>query len=354
MKKRTLKLAVFSLMMTAMLFNCKDKDKTDPTKPDDNITKELDNLNITTPALDKPAEVKSETSSVEASAKATEVHGALDGIAASGTVPSSVSGAATDVKGALSDSEISTLNGISAETISAVSAGGTLSPELQAIYDKALANPALAAYFPKFNFPTVNGVAVRAQRSTATPAKSARTSTTEAVEQVEKVLVDDACIAAAEATYQTAKTRLDGQKATAVAAVTAEYQSAIAPIAADQTSCTSTATTNSAGYRTSAAQIFGTANASLDAAQGVLGDLYPVLKALVAIQYIGALSSINELEASDKQACIAIATAKTANAAAAQTANLAKVDAVYLPAIAQATALRTAAIESCHNQGGGN
>lgn len=354
MKKSTLKLAFLSLMMTAMLFNCKDKDDTDPTKPDDNITKELDNLNIATPTLDKAATVPSTTSSVEASAKATEVSGALAGISASGTVPASVSTAASDVKGALSDSEISTLTSISPETISAVSAGGAMSPELQAIYTKAMANPALAAYFPKFNLPTVNGAALKATRIAADAAKSARTAGTEAIEKVEKVLVDDACIAAAEATFQSAKTRLDGQRATAIAAVTAQYQADIAPIAAAQTACTSTATTTSAGYRTSAAQAAATANASLDAAQGVLGDLYPVLKALVAIQYIGALSSINELEAADKQACIAIAAATTTNAAAAQTANTAKVDAVYLPAIAQATALRTSAIASCHNQGGGN
>jgi len=357
MKKRTIKLAMLSLMMTAMLFNCKDKDDKDPTKPDDAITKELDNLNVAVPTLQKAALPSVTPSSVEQSAKATEVNGALAGIAASGTVPASVSSAAADVKGALSPSEISTLSGVSSETINAVAAGGTLSPELKAVLDKVMANPALAAYLPKFNFPIVNGTTLRGARLSSDAASAARTSGSEATEQIEKVesvLVDDACTAAAEATFATAKTRLDGQRATAVAAVTAQYNADIAPIAAAQASCVSNAPTTAAGYRTLAQQAAASANASLDAAQATLGDIYPILKALVNIQLLGALSSINTLQAADSQACVAIANASTTNAQAAQTANLAAVTAAYTTALAQATKLKGDALLSCHNQGGGN
>jgi len=354
MKKRTLKLAVFSLMMTAMLFNCKDKDSADPTKPNEDITKALDDLNLTSPTLDKPAEVKSTAASIEASAKATEVNGALDGIAASGVVPASVSGAAADVKGAISDAEVSTLNGVSAETINAVAAGGTLSPELKALLDKASSNPALAAYLPKFTFPTVNGVALKGGRIAAATETAARTSASESVDAIEKVTVDDACLAAANATFDAAKARFDASKAAEVVKVTAQYNSDIQPIATEQTACTAGVTPVFAGYRTAAQQTASAAIADLDAAQTVLGPLYPVLKALVNIQLLGALSSINQLEAAEKQACIAKATAATDNAKAAQTANLAKVDAAYTAALSQATKLRADALASCHNQGGGN
>ncbi|MDQ6481573.1 hypothetical protein [Dyadobacter sp. LHD-138] len=343
MKKRTLKLAVLSLMMTAMLFNCKDKDK-DPDAPDSGIIKDLDKVNIAPITVDAPAAVKATEAKVEASAKATEVNGALDGIAASGTVPASVSSAAADVSGAISASEVSTLNSVSSETVAAVAAGGALSPELKTLVDKAMANPALAAYLPKFTLPVVEGVTL----------KGTREAGAEGVEKVEGIQATDACIDAANAAFDVVKTRLDASKATEAAKVDAAYLTWIAPIAPAQTACTDGLTPKYAAFRTAAQQTAAAAIADLDAAQGVLGNLYPVLKALVNIQLLGVLSSINTLEAADKQACIAKATAAKSLADAAKTANLAKVNAAYTTALAEATKLKTAALASCHNQGGGN
>ncbi|WP_254412311.1 hypothetical protein [Dyadobacter diqingensis] len=343
MKKRTIKLAVYSLLMTAMLFNCKDKDK-DPDAPDSGLIDDLNKVEVVPITVVAPAAVKSTEASIEASAKATEVAGALDGIAASGTVPASVSGAAGNVSGAISASEVSTLNSVSSETVSAVAAGGALSPELKTILDKAMANSAVAAYLPKFTFPTVEGVAL----------KGTRVAGSESVEKVEGVQVNDACVDAANNAFDAVKTKLDASKATEVAKVDAAYATWIAPIAAAQTACTDGLTPKYAAYRAAAQQTAAAAIADLDAAQGVLGNLYPVLKALVNIQLLGALSSINTLEAADKQACIAKATAAKSLADAAKTANLSKVDAAYSTAIAEANKLRTDAIASCHNQGGGN
>lgn len=357
MKKRTIKLAVLSLMMTAMLFNCKkDDDKTDPTAPPTEITDALNAVTLPAQTLTEPAAVQSTAASVEASAKATEVSGALGNIGSTGVVPASVTTAASDVNGALSPDEINTLNSVNAQTISAVANGGALSPQLEAVLDKVMANPALAAYLPKFNFPTVNGVAVKGARKSAatSTASGARTSGTDAVEKVEAVLVDDACITAANTLFNTAKARLDASKATEDAKVTTKYAADIAPIAAAQTACTDGLTATYAGYRATAQQVGADANAALDAAQGVLGSNYALLKALVSIQVLGTLSSINELEAADRQACIAKAAAATTNAQAARDANAAKVTAAYTTALAEATRLQGEAIRSCHNQGGGN
>ncbi len=344
MKKRTLKLAVYSLLMTAMLFNCKDKDK-DPDAPSQETIDNLNKVELAPITIEAPAAVPSTEAKVEASAKATEVNGALDGIAASGTIPSSVSAAAGDVSGAISASEISTLNSVSAETISAVAAGGDLSPELKALVDKATSNPAIAAYLPKFTLPTVNGVAVKGTRVAAG---------SEGVEKVEGVQVSDACVDAANAAFDVVKTKLDASRATEAAKVLAAYETWIAPIAAGQKTCTDGVPAKYAAFRTAAQQTAAAAIADLDAAQGVLGNLYPVLKALVNIQLLGILSSLNTLEAADTQACIAKATAAKALADAARESNLAKVDAAYTTALAEATRLKTIAIESCHNQGGGN
>lgn len=339
-----LRLTVLSLMMAAMLVNCKDKDETEPTTIDPEIGKQFDNIAIASPTLDQPAEVKVTEASIEASAKATEVNGALGSIAGSGTVPASVSTAGAEVKSAISDSEINTLNSVNSATVAAVAAGGALSPELKAILDKAMANPAVAAYLPKFTFPVVEGVTLRGTRVGAT----------DAVEKVEKVLVTDACLADAQAKFDVVKARLDASKATETQKVTAAYNAAIQPIAGQQTACTDGLTAKYAEYRTSTQAQASAALADIEAAQGALGDLYPVLKALVNIQLLGALSSINTLQAADAQACVAKAAAATTNAQAAQTANLAKVEVAYTAALTEANTVKAAAVASCHNQGGGN
>jgi len=357
MKKRTIKLAALSLMMTAMLFNCKDKDE-DPTAPPTEITEALNAITLPAQTLDKPAEVKSTAASVEASAKATEVNGALGNIGSTGVVPASVATAASDVKAALSDSDINTLKSVNAETINAVKAGGDLSPELQAVIEKAMANPALAAYFPKFTFPTVNGVAVRGAKgkrvATDVTASNARTTGTDAVEKVEAIAVDDACITAANSLFNTAKTRLDASKATEDAKVAAQYAADIAPIANQQTTCTDGLTATYAGYRATTEQTANAALAALNSAQAVLGAQYDLLVVLVNAQILQGYSTINELEAADKQACIAKAAAATTNAQAVRESNGAKVNQAYTAALAEATKLQGEAIRSCHNQGGGN
>eukprot|EP01034_Spumella_vulgaris_P046635 gene46635-58149_t len=218
--------------MTAVLFNCK-KDDTDPTAPDTKITDQLKAITMPTVALDAPAPVVVTPASVTASAQATEVNGALGGIAASGTVPASVAAASSAVSSALSASDVAALNSVSSATLSSIAAGGAVPADLKAALDKAKANPALAAYFPKFTFPTVGGVALSGTRIGAT----------DAVDKVEKIAVDDACTKAAADIYNPVKAALDASKASQTTAVNNAYATAIAPIAAAQTACESSAST---------------------------------------------------------------------------------------------------------------
>jgi hypothetical protein len=347
MKKSTLKLAALSLMMTAMLFNCKDDDKTtDPTEPSTDISNQIKALELPafTPTV---ATVPSTPGAIVPSAKTSTLVTDLSAMSTTGTVPTSVIEANASLTSALSASELAALSSVSPEAIEAMKTSGTIPAELKAIVDKAYANATLAAYLPSVTAPKVNGVAVTA------PA-AARIGGTEAVEKTEEVLVDDACVAQATALFNAAKAKLDASRASQEAQVATAYAAAIAGVAAGQTACGTTATTNAATARTAAATFltqllnFATTN------QAALGDNYVGLVEQGYLYYIAAIGAANQLEILDKQACANIAAATPAAATATQTADLATIKVNYDAKIAEATRLRIAAAESCHNQGGGN
>ncbi|WP_159476882.1 hypothetical protein [Dyadobacter sp. 3J3] len=343
MKKRTIKLAVLSLMMTAVLFNCK-KDDTDPTAPDTKITDQLKAITMPTVAIDAPVVPAITAASVAASAQATEVNGALGGIAASGTVPASVTAASSAVSTALSASDVAALNSVSSETLAAISKGGPVPADLKVALDKAKANPALAAYFPKFTFPAVAGVALT----------GTRIGTTDAVEKVEKTAAAiDECQAAAAAIFNPVKKALDDSKAAQTKAVNDAYTAAVALIAPAQTACESTPTSTAVydDFRTQANAQASSALAALSGAKAVLGAQYDLIVALTNVSLIDALDTINQMQKAGGKTCAAVTTAATANAATAKANNQAKVDAAYNTALTQANALNTQALATCHNQG---
>jgi hypothetical protein len=345
MKKSTLKLAALSLMMTAMLFNCKD-DKTDPKTPATDVSNELK-------ALDLPAFTPKTTSvpltpgAVTASAKTTTISTDLAAMATTGAVPASVKEANASLTSALSASELAALSSISPEAIEAMKTSGTIPAELKAIVDKAYANASLAAYLPVVTAPKVNGVTVAA---TAT----ARIGGTDAVEKTEGVLVDDACITAANALFTAAKAKLDATRATQETSVAQAYATAIAGVANGQTACGATATATAAASRTAAATFltqllnFATTN------QAALGDNYVGLVEQAYLTYAATIASTNQLEILDKQACASVAAATPAAAVAARNADLATIRTNYEAKIGDANRLRDEAIESCHNEGSGN
>ncbi len=344
MKKRTLSLCAYGLALTLVMYNCKKKDEPFPTEPDSELVKEINGIEAAPVTLVQPAAVTTTPSSLTASAQATEVAGAMSSLS-SGTVPASVQGASDNIKAALSPTELNTLSTLSPAMVGAIAAGGALPPDMKAIMDKAMANPALAAYLPKMTLPTVNGKAV----------SGGRTGAIEEVEKTEGIEVEDACIQAAQATFDAVKARLDATKATRDAEVAAAYNTAIAPLTAEQASCTSGIPATYNALRTAAQAQATQALADLAAAQSVIpADLYATLRAYVNIQLLSLLSSINTLQAADLKACSEKTAAATAAAQAARDANAAAVNASYQEALAKATAKKADLVKSCHNQGGGN
>lgn len=346
MKKSTLKLAALSLMMTAMLFNCKDDDdkKADPTTPDTAISNELKALDLP-PFTPTVATVPSTAGAVTASAKTATLVTDLGAMATTGTVPASVKEANTALASVLTPSERAAVRSVSPEVIEAMKTSGTVPAELKAIVDKAYANATMAAYLPAVTAPTVKGVAVTA---------TARIGGTDAVEKTEGVLLDDACTAAANALFTDAKAKLDASRASQEAQVATAYAAAIANVASGQTSCGTAATTTAATSRTTAATFltqflnFTTAN------QAALGDDYADIVVQGYLNYFATIASTNQLEILTKQACANIAGATPAAATAAQTADLATIKVNYDAKIVQATTLKNAALKSCHNEGSGN
>lgn len=341
-KTRSILMTVFALALMLVMYNCK-KDDPLPEKPDETVSKELDGVAIKPVTITPPAAVTSTAASVEVSAKATEVNAGLGSIATTGTVPASVSTAGAAVTTAVPAADVTTLSNVSQETIDAVKAGGAVPAEIKAALDKAIANPALQEYLPKFTLPTVAGKQVGARVGVIT-----QDNLVEAVMDA-----SDACLAAAEATFQAKKTQLDAAKATNDAAITAAYNTAISPLAAQETSCKAGIPAVYVAYRAAVEAQVNSSLQSLEAAKDKLGALYPVLKALINITALDAYAGLNNLQAAEIAACAAKTAAATTNAQAARDANLAASQAAYAVALKEANDLKGKLMASCHNQGGG-
>lgn len=352
-RPKSITILICALALMLVMYNCKKKDDPLPDKPNEEITKELDDIEVGPVTIAPPAPVVSTEASVEASAKAAEVNGALDGITDANSIPASVSTAATEVSAAISESELATLSNVDAALISAVKEGGEIPAEVKAALDHAASNSALQEYLPTFTLPTVDGVAISARIATApnlvSPQQLAVNESIEAIQEA-----SDVCVAAAEATFQAKKSTLDASKSAKDAEITAAYNAAIAPLVADEAACKAGIPATFAAYRTAIDTQVNSALANLERVKPFIGPLYPILKALINIQALNAYSSLNNLEAASLAACTAKTAAATTNAQAARDANLAASQAAYDVALAAATEVRAKLIASCHNQGGGN
>jgi hypothetical protein len=342
MKKSKFSVLMYVLALMLVMYNCKKKEEPFPTEPSGPGLEELNGVKIDPITPTPPAEVTTVPGSVAPSPEGAAVSDGLGSIATTGVVPASITTAATAVTAALPAADVATLAAVTPATVSAIAAGGAVPAELKAIMDKVAANPALQAYLPKITLPTVNGVSI-----------SGRIGAVEAINAVESVLVEDACLVSAEAKFQAKKTELDAAKAVEDGKVATTYSNAIAPLAAAEASCKSSIPAAMAAYRAAIQAQIDKAHADLELAKPALGDLYPVLAALINIQAIGAFAGLPALEAASINACTATTTAKTAAAQAARDADLAKITTAYNTAIAAASAARAKLIESCHNQGGG-
>jgi hypothetical protein len=343
MKKRSIILLTYGVALMFLMYNCKKKD-TDPLKPNEELVEEINKIEIEKVTMVAPAPVVATEGSLEASAEAAEVANGLEELATSGVVPESLKAAAADISAALTPDEISAISPISPGVLASIEAGGAIPANLQEIMDKAAANPALSAYFPKVTYPTVAGVEIKAQR----------TSGVEAVEGVAGVLVSDACLAEAEAAFQTVKTKLDAGRDSLLAVVATQYAADIALLAPAEEACNTAATTSAAASLAGAKIAHAGMITRVEAGKRFLSDqLYTFIKALVDISYLNYIASVNNLEAANKLACTAKTTTATTNAQAARDANAAASQAAYSKALAAAQVKKGELAQSCHNQGGG-
>jgi hypothetical protein len=354
MKKSTITLMLCGLLLMLVMYNCKKKDEPFPDKPDQGKVEEINKIEVAPIVPTTPAPVTTTASGVTVSAQAVAVNNDLAAAAASGTVPASVTAAATTISTAFTPTEKAALGAVTPQVIAAIAAGGAPSPELKAILDKAAANPAVAAYLPKITLPTVGGQAIGGRTAAAVSEKT-EVSDVAAAQAVEEIEVTDACLAAAEAAFQTVKTKLDASKATADAAIATTYAAGIAPLAGNEASCKAGLPAKYATLRSGVELQINNALASAQAAQAVLGpDLYTLVIQLINLTAISSYASLNTLQAADSAACTAVTTATTASLQAARDADLAKSTANYATALAAASVLRSELAQSCHNQGGGN
>ncbi len=352
-KPKSITILICALALMLVMYNCKKKDDPLPDKPDEEITKELDDIKVAPVTITPPAPVESTEANVETSAKAGELNSGLGSITDANSIPASVTTAATEVTAAISESELNTLSNVDAALINAVKEGGEIPAEVKAALDHAASNPALQEYLPTFTLPTVNGTAVTGRTATSpnlvTPQQLAANESIEAVQDA-----SDVCVAAAESAYQAKKTELDASKSAKDAEITAAYNAAIAPLAAEEEACKAGIPAKFAAYRAAIDEQVASALANLERVKPFIGPLYPILKALINIQALNAYAGLNNLEAASLAACTAKTAAATTNAQAARDANLAASQAAYDAALASAAEVRAKLIASCHNQGGGN
>lgn len=345
--KKWSNLPLMAILMTGLLLtNCKKKE-TDPLEPNPGLVDEIGKIDLPPVELVTPAPVNTTESSITASPAVAALGAGLATLQPGEPVPQAIQSAAADVAASLNPAEIEALSSVDASMISSVAAGGELSPALTAIMEKVTSDPKLNVYLPTFTLPTVNGAPISA--------RTGNSALEDFILNFNDVAVSDECLLKANESFDLAKTRLDASKATQLAAITTAYNAAIAPLAANQTSCTSGL---DAKYTTLANQGIASTNAALagiENARATLGEqLYETLKALTNISALGYLSTLNNLKAAENQACIAVTTAATTAAQAARDANTANVEASYQTALSEAAELRAQLLESCHDQGGGN
>ncbi len=344
MKKRTFKLLTLAFLLTTVMYNCKKKEEPFPDSPDSALITEINAIEVEEITVTAPAAVTSTESSITASPKATATATALASVTA-GNIPPAVTTTAAEFSSVLTPAEIATLKAVDATALASIQANGTLPAALKAIVDKIAADPILKAYLPTSVLPTVAGVSISGTRVAAN----------ELVEAIAAEEIKDECLQKAQAAFDAVKLKLDNKKTSETAKVTAAYTAATAPLAAAETDCKAAVTVKYATLATQVITIFATTQTTLESIKTILGpELYDVYTAILNAQLVGYLNAIYNLKAADLKACTAKTTAATNNAAAARTADMAKVNANYAAALAKAENRRLALLQSCHNQGGGN
>lgn len=341
MKRKTISLLVYGLVLMLVMYNCKKKDDAEPTTPDTESLANLDKITMAPVVLEKAALVTSTEGKIELSAKATALNADLASIATTGVLPASAVTASAEITAALTPAEMTAMSSLPPSALTAIASGGALPADIKAIMAKAAASPTLSTYLPVVTYPTVGGKEVKGRiGGTVAPTS---------VESTEGTLVTDECIAAAAAAYATKKAQLDAARVTALVPVATQYAADIAPIAGALTACNTPISAKYVAERASALTLYNTGDALLQ----TLGASAIPMRISLLMQYLAVVQATYNSQAADIAACTAISAANTANAVAARDRNTAAVEASYATAIAAAKVAEAAVVASCHNQGSG-
>ncbi|MFD2934165.1 hypothetical protein [Spirosoma flavum] len=340
----SIKLLFYGFCLATVLYNCKTKD-VDSLTPFTYTFKGLDaklpDVKTTTPAA-----VSVTAATVTSSTAAAAVTAGVAGITASGQVPASVQQATTNVAKAVSPDKATA---ISAEftpgVIATLTSTGKLPASLKAEVDAIATNPALQAYLPVFTLPTVNGKAVGGR--VAAPV------TIEVVHSIQDAGTD-ACKAAANAAFATAKAGLDAQRQTQSAPINAAYTQAVSTANGEVAGCQAPIPAKYSASIAAAQSTLGTALAALSSARSILGEeRYALLVVLSYVSFSQIVGGYVTLQTAETNACSLTKDAKITNAQTARDADLSQITSNYNSAVSTLTTALAQAVASCHNQGNG-
>ncbi|MCF2502637.1 hypothetical protein L0663_04560 [Dyadobacter sp. CY107] len=345
MIKRTFTLMVCILVLTLVMYRCKNKDA-EPLTPDQGLVDELAKIDVEPVKLTDPAPVATTAAAITLSPAVTTLGTEIAGMGAAGAEPANVKASANKFSSFFTKAEIAALVSMKKEVLDAAGTTGKLPADLTAILKRASTSPEMAAYFPKVTLPTVNGKEIKGLRTGAVEGGPAG--------KFEGTLANDACLIAAEAEFEKSKAKLDASRLKLLASAKEKYDTEVKLISDAQAACTAGEPAKYAAIIKTAETLADQLNVALDANKDLLGDDYLPLKGIVGLQLIAYLTSLNDLAKADLQACVAKGTAGALSASNAHDANKLLIENAYGAALEAAEKSKAKLVESCHNQGGGN
>lgn len=333
---------ICGLILGTTAYSCKKKDDVEPTTY---TFAGLDNIKMPELTQTTPAAVSATAGTVTSSTLAAAVGSALSSMSASGPVPAAVQQAGAAMGQAVSASKAAAMT--SSFTSDMVNSG-TLSADMKKEVAAMASNASLKAYMPSYTLPTVNGKPVGARIG------AVGINPVAVANSVQQNGPTDACQQAATTAYNTVLQRLDAAKATQVATLNTTYAQYESAANGEVAGCQAGVPTKSEGLRTTLRTQMTSSMTVLNSVRAKLGDvLYNQLALMAYVGYFQSLDNANTVQAADLTTCSAIKDAKIAAAKTARDTDLNTVTTNYNAQVMDATAARTKAVASCHNQGNG-
>lgn len=337
------------LFLAISLYNCKPKETT-PEVPD--FTTGYKDVKLPDLTQTPPAAVTSTPGTITPSTTATTVTGDLT----TAKVTTVVTTAASDVQKVVTPTDAGKLAAaFTPAVVTTMLSGGALPADLSASMKVIAANPALAAYLPKVTNPSVNGVVVNGRvKAESLPTKD---------EDVRVISLPDfdvadvtatPCTEAAANAFAAAKKVLDDTKAAQEKTVNDAYATRVAGISS--ATCKTAATAALTAAATAAKTKLDAELAGLNTLltnKTITQDMYNLLSFFVYFDLYNSVIAATGFYAATIKACDVTADAAIAAAKAAQTIDLAKIQAAYAASLTGIQNTLNANMKTCHDQGQG-